>query len=904
MKTQNLKFKIVLIALLALSMNAFAQMDVVWKSNFNGSGYINSECCSVTAVSDGVVAVGHTGGVMTVSATMIKYNNNGTVAWDRHFSFSGYYSVTAVSDGIIAAGFIEEGGALIAKHNNDGTEAWRHGFGKGSCYHSVTAVSDGIIAVGYSPNSSFDEGDWSGVTGKGEYDAIIVKYNNNGTVAWKRNFGGSDDDYYRSVTAVSDGIIAVGNSYSDSFGNGDWLGVTGEGSKKDAIIVKYGNISTTNVTGVTFTKSTFNIKVNEQVNLSNYVSVAPSNATNKNVSYGIVSGGSYITLNTTTGIVTGTGEGQAIVKVTTADGGFTAQATINITATDDCTTIQYDPKALGWTASSATTHASGSADVTNPVGGYSYLDPNNVFDYTNQYGSPSKWTDLDRLLANTPGNYFMVNMKQKLPISKIVMDYTAGGDPNDYVRTYAVDISNDNISWTNNIKTGSFGDEGDNKVLREIVLPKGTMAQYFRIRPIAKGEGYWGITNMYVYKEECPCAFMSLTATISAGAEQGATATVTLASSLTGVVYMLYLNDVLVPGSAQAGNEGNLVWTVDEAGKYTIKAVSDGEIYCSNTVNFIVTITGNCMSIQYDPKTLGWLASVASTHPSGPHVEPDGGFGYLDPNNVFDYTGQYGDPIGSTSKWTDDGRLLANTPGNYFMVNMKQKLSISKIVMDYTAGIDVSDYARSYAVDISNDNINWTNNIKTGSFGDEGNNKVLREIVLPEGTVAQYFRIRPIAKGAGYWGITNMYVYKEECSCTRVPTAATITAAESTISQGATTTITLASSLSGATYTLYLDNVLVSSSAKAGNESSLVWTVGEDGRYTIKAIGDGATYCNTEVELDDDAIVSPVVGTFDITGEKTVVGIFDTLGRELNNEPLSGVYIVKYSDGTTKKFVK
>jgi len=59
-------------------------------------------------------------------------------------------------------------------------------------------------------------------------------------VEWQSNFGGSGDDIFNSVTALSDGFVAVGRSSEDSFGNGDWEGVTGRGGH-DAIIVRYDN---------------------------------------------------------------------------------------------------------------------------------------------------------------------------------------------------------------------------------------------------------------------------------------------------------------------------------------------------------------------------------------------------------------------------------------------------------------------------------------------------------------------------------------------------------------------------------------------------------------------------------------------------------------------------------------
>jgi hypothetical protein len=72
-----------------------------------------------------------------------------------------------------------------------------------------------------------------------------VKFKANGEVVWKKNFGGSGHDHFNSVTATTDGgIVAVGYSASGSFGNGDWTGVTGKGGN-DAIIVKFfsGNVS-------------------------------------------------------------------------------------------------------------------------------------------------------------------------------------------------------------------------------------------------------------------------------------------------------------------------------------------------------------------------------------------------------------------------------------------------------------------------------------------------------------------------------------------------------------------------------------------------------------------------------------------------------------------------------------
>ena len=68
-------------------------------------------------------------------------------------------------------------------------------------------------------------------------DAIIVKYDANSNMLWKRNFGGgSGDNFYSVVSAPDGGSVAVGYSYINN--TGDLIGITGKGGI-DAIIVKY-----------------------------------------------------------------------------------------------------------------------------------------------------------------------------------------------------------------------------------------------------------------------------------------------------------------------------------------------------------------------------------------------------------------------------------------------------------------------------------------------------------------------------------------------------------------------------------------------------------------------------------------------------------------------------------------
>jgi len=266
--------------------------NIVWK-NYAGN-YREDAFISVTATSDGFVAVGHSlyghgydllpGAGFAYVATIVKYDNSGNLIWAKGAECGPFSSVIAVSDGIIA---VRGGWGGITKFDNNGNVIWEKpeliGYTTaikvsdgivaldcydtiikldnncnvvwkthtntllfGDDYHlyfSITAVSDGFIAVG-SYGDSFADADWR--CRNGIWDAIIVKYDNNGNVIWGKNFGGSAGDAYYSATATVNGIIVIGQSNYGSFGNGDWTGVAAKSNEysgfgNDFIIVKYDN---------------------------------------------------------------------------------------------------------------------------------------------------------------------------------------------------------------------------------------------------------------------------------------------------------------------------------------------------------------------------------------------------------------------------------------------------------------------------------------------------------------------------------------------------------------------------------------------------------------------------------------------------------------------------------------
>ncbi len=267
----------------AIIVKCNADGSVKWKKNFGGNG---NDCFEgIIAMSDGYVAVGYStvasfgngdwAGVGTKGksdAIIVKYDTDGNAVWKKSFGGSGYASFSGIavtSDGYVAIGYSYSGSfetgdlkdnvgngyedAVIVKYDIDGNVVWKKNFGGGreDYFQGVTAVNDGYIVVGYSYSNGFGRGDWKDSVGNGEADAIIVKYDTGGNVEWKKNFGGIGNDCFESVAAIQDGYVAVGRSYENSFGTGDWMGEVGNGYW-DAVIVKYdtdGNVKWKNKYG-------------------------------------------------------------------------------------------------------------------------------------------------------------------------------------------------------------------------------------------------------------------------------------------------------------------------------------------------------------------------------------------------------------------------------------------------------------------------------------------------------------------------------------------------------------------------------------------------------------------------------------------------------------------------------
>lgn len=114
-------------------------------------------------------------------------------------------------------------------------------------------------------------------------------------------------------------------------------------------------VQTIDVTGVTMSDASATIAIGEDISLT--ATVAPADATNKNVSW--TSSNTSVATVSDSGVVTGVAAGSATITVTTEDGGFTANCTVTVQAPvgGDQTTVSIDYTAQGYSNQQVITDA-------------------------------------------------------------------------------------------------------------------------------------------------------------------------------------------------------------------------------------------------------------------------------------------------------------------------------------------------------------------------------------------------------------------------------------------------------------------------------------------------------------------------------------------------------------------
>ncbi|RYU96240.1 3-coathanger stack domain-containing protein [Emticicia agri] len=212
--------------------------ELQWKTSLGGSGedYINSV---IETFDNKFIVVGHSNS-LNYDITenyghndywIVKFTEDGTIEWKKSIGGeSNEYAFSickADNDTYLIAGYSESNDTLVVgnsglfdawliKIDGAGNMLWQksHGGSKNDHAHQVIKTRDnGFIFVGYSSSE-----DLPGLTNKGGLDFWVVKLNKDGIIQWQNTFGGTLDEYAKSVIQCSDGsYVIAGETYSHDY---------------------------------------------------------------------------------------------------------------------------------------------------------------------------------------------------------------------------------------------------------------------------------------------------------------------------------------------------------------------------------------------------------------------------------------------------------------------------------------------------------------------------------------------------------------------------------------------------------------------------------------------------------------------------------------------------------------
>lgn len=202
---------------------------VLWSKTFGGSDV--DQPSAITGTQDGgCIVVGGTysrdgdvtGKLNGSDCWVIKISSNGAIQWNKALGGYGYdkaYSVAVVSGGsYLIAGNTESidgdvtsqhGGSdgWVAKLSSNGDLIWQKALG-GNGYDALNSIvslpGDEMVVCG---SSGSKEGDINGHHGAD--DGWVAKLSKNGDLQWSKVFGGTNDDFLRSMMTMPDGSIMV-----------------------------------------------------------------------------------------------------------------------------------------------------------------------------------------------------------------------------------------------------------------------------------------------------------------------------------------------------------------------------------------------------------------------------------------------------------------------------------------------------------------------------------------------------------------------------------------------------------------------------------------------------------------------------------------------------------------------
>lgn len=167
--------------------------------------------------------------ILLIVIAMLCCTTSNVFAWDVEIEqeivkdSKGLYKSISYDEGVFYTvgyynqqleGIDYKGGydAIISKYEEDGTLIWQKSFGgSGDDYFNDCLLDEegNLIVVGYSSSTDIEK-----IESHGGSDGIIIKYDEKGNILNTYNWGGSEDDAFTSVALDSQNNLVIVGSYS------------------------------------------------------------------------------------------------------------------------------------------------------------------------------------------------------------------------------------------------------------------------------------------------------------------------------------------------------------------------------------------------------------------------------------------------------------------------------------------------------------------------------------------------------------------------------------------------------------------------------------------------------------------------------------------------------------------
>jgi len=219
-----------------------ANLGVEWTKHYGGSG--DDQAHDLVQTADGGFAlVGYSQSADGDGSNnegfhdnwIIKTDTQGNLEWEKSFGFVGHdhaYTILAFDDGYAIGGFLDvtaSGGEGATRENTrhgvgefwvhrlnlDGSIRWRKYFG-GTHDDKIQGLAKGdngsILLAGYTESQDFDV-----TNNKGGYDFWAIKLDANGDMVWENTYGGNEFDFCYSIAKnTNNEYLLTGSSLSAS----------------------------------------------------------------------------------------------------------------------------------------------------------------------------------------------------------------------------------------------------------------------------------------------------------------------------------------------------------------------------------------------------------------------------------------------------------------------------------------------------------------------------------------------------------------------------------------------------------------------------------------------------------------------------------------------------------------